>query len=798
MAVFKQLAHHIWKTTSSIALISGIGLALGLMLAVVRIVILWADIRQLAAGDAAVLILQGCFQDMAFVLALTMTALGWSVLRGPARGLRPHVLVFMTLALLILGLGGANISAIRLLGEPLTLDWVKYSDLQHSRETMNSIWPLITWRLVAGGGAAVLAFAVLSALVGVALDARREVLATLPFLSLAGLLALFAATYVKQPVTPGKLSNPVAAFVQSVFSPGLDASSFSQHANDPASSVVALVGTVPPSTRPDVPAGQIRNVIFYAMESTPAKLTEGFGGTYPIMPNLVRYAAVGRKFTNVYAHAPASNYFLVSAIAGIVPELSADSMTYSHPDLQLDTIGDVLTGQGYRAGFFNSADNHFQNTAAFMTAAKFDPVLDYTDWPCASPIYGTAYDSGADVITANDLCTIKPLTDWIDADPTRPFVAMVRTGMTHYPYFPGENPATYAENADLNRYLNAARVGDQAFGQMMDHLAATGLLDTTLVVVVGDHGEAFGEHGNVGHASAIYEENIHVPLVLINPVLFAGDSSDVLAGISDLSPTILDLLGLQAPASWQGRSLFAEGRPDAVLFFAPWNGFQVGFRQGTRKYIYNAQSDESWMFDLKTDPDERTNLVATDPAAAAQARRIMAALVNDQLAQTARLLQGSVPDTTPQTSPEGGLDLYATGTMFRTAPQVQISIDGTSIGQISVAAALSNADTAVADEALDQTVAVYRLPLGPHECAKRIEVTFLNDEWEGENQTGDTDLYVQRLDIDGRSYWPKRYELATERAGGVKRAYFSLWRSGSFWVDLDLSPTCLSDSLSQK
>ena len=351
MAEFKHLARQIRNETSSIALIAGIGLALAFMLAIVRIVILWVDIRALAAGDAALLILQGCFQDMALVLALAMTALGWSVLRGPARGLRPHVVVFMTVALLVLGLGGANISAIRLLGEPLTLDWVKYSDLLHSRETMNSIWPLFTWQLAAGGGGSALVLVGLSALLGVALHARREVLATLPFLSLAGLLALFAATYVKQPVKPGKLSNPVTAFVQSVFSPGLDATSFSQHANDPASSVVALVGTVPPSIRPDVPAGQIRNVIFYAMESTPAKLTEGFGGTYPIMPNLVRYAAMGRKFTNVYAHAPASNYFLVSAIAGIVPELSADSMTYSHPDLQLDTIGDVLTGQGYRAGF---------------------------------------------------------------------------------------------------------------------------------------------------------------------------------------------------------------------------------------------------------------------------------------------------------------------------------------------------------------------------------------------------------------------------------------------------------------
>jgi lipoteichoic acid synthase len=802
MLVVTQVARHIRHEASSRALIAGTALILALLLIFARIVILRADLVGHGVADAILLVMHGIFQDMVFVLCLTMVALGWSMLRRGARGMRSHVIVFMIVALLALVLGGVNITAVRILGEPLTIGWVKYSDLQNSGETLNSVQHLISLPLAAGAIAALLAFILLSAVLGAALDRKPALLSALPFLSFLALLVLFGTTQFARPITLGKLANPAFAFSQSLFAPDLDASQFAQGDDGQTDSVIDLVGTVAPSPRPDVPPGKIRNVIFYVMESTPAKYTEGFGGPFPVMPNLVRYTTMGRKFTNVYAHAPASNYFLVAAIAGIVPELSVDSMTYNHPDLRLETIGDVLTQQNYRAGFFSSADNSFQNTTAFMTAAKFDTVLDYKNWPCEQPLYDTDYDSGSDVRTAHDMCTIPPLTDWIDADPTRPFVAMVRTGMTHYPYFPGDNPQIYVENEDLNRYLNAVRVGDQAFGRMMDHLAEKGLLESTLVVVVGDHGEAFDEHGTIGHASAIYEENVHVPLMLINPVLFHGESSDVLAGVSDMAPTVLDLLGFAAPASWQGRSLFAERRPDAVLLFAPWNGFQLGFRQGHRKFIHNTSSGESWLFDLAVDPGETNNLAKTDATAMAQARRILAALVKNQLAHTARLLQAPGQDATEAVYPMPTDDtasteivLYATGTMFKTAPTARITIDGKPVGQISVTSAVSNADNAVSDALVDQSITAYRLPLEPHPCAKRVEIEFTNDEWEGENQTGDTDLYVQRLDIDGKSYWPTQFQLATDSAGGIKRDYFSMWRNGHFWIALTLTPTCLSDAL---
>ncbi|TGR89203.1 hypothetical protein EN834_36835, partial [bacterium M00.F.Ca.ET.191.01.1.1] len=74
----------------------------------------------------------------------------------------------------------------------------------------------------------------------------------------------------------------------------------------------------------------------------------------------------------------------------------------------------------------------------------------------------------------------------------------------------------------------------------------------------GDHGEAFGEHDDYVHASAIYEENVHIPLIMINKHLFHDQVVQSVGGIVDIAPTILDILGLPLPKQWQGRSLFRE------------------------------------------------------------------------------------------------------------------------------------------------------------------------------------------------------------------------------------------------
>jgi hypothetical protein len=185
----------------------------------------------------------------------------------------------------------------------------------------------------------------------------------------------------------------------------------------------------------------------------------------------------------------------------------------------------------------------------------------------------------------------------------------------------------FAHNTNAARTLQAGQALDATVALVREYVAKH---KDTLVVVVGDHGEAFGRHGQSGHASMVYEENVHVPFVLINPRLFKGETFDAVGGVVDVAPTVLDLMALPAPPRWQGRSLFDPGRGGRTYFFAPWSDYLFGMREGNLKTIYNATTGSHELYDLSADPRETKNLAADMPDVVAGAQRRLAAWVQYQ------------------------------------------------------------------------------------------------------------------------------------------------------------------------
>jgi lipoteichoic acid synthase len=167
------------------------------------------------------------------------------------------------------------------------------------------------------------------------------------------------------------------------------------------------------------------------------------------------------------------------------------------------------------------------------------------------------------------------------------------------------------------------------FGDLLRGLDSRGLLESTLIIVMGDHGEAFNEHGRTSH-QALYQEDLHIPLLLINKSLFHGERDSTLGGIIDLAPTIMDLLDHPLPEPWQGRSLFDSDRSGRVYFFAPYSSVYFGYREGSRKLIFNATSNTAELYDLQTDPREKVNLAPREAEAVAAGRNRLAAWARHQ------------------------------------------------------------------------------------------------------------------------------------------------------------------------
>jgi arylsulfatase A-like enzyme len=153
------------------------------------------------------------------------------------------------------------------------------------------------------------------------------------------------------------------------------------------------------------------------------------------------------------------------------------------------------------------------------------------------------------------------------------------------------------------------------------------------VIVMADHGEGLGEHGWIGHNVQLYEESIHIPLVMRFPAGKgpAGKTVGGLVDLLDLAPTIADVFGVLGQGGsdkqFQGRSLLpvlegAPGKP-AVLSRTVWDRPRYSLRDERFKYLYDTRTGEERLFDVQADPAESKDVAAADPLRAAYFRQAL-------------------------------------------------------------------------------------------------------------------------------------------------------------------------------
>ncbi len=175
----------------------------------------------------------------------------------------------------------------------------------------------------------------------------------------------------------------------------------------------------------------------------------------------------------------------------------------------------------------------------------------------------------------------------------------------------------------VSQYDGGIAYMDSQIANLLEQLRARGLYDNTLIVITSDHGEAFGEHNLMEHATGfLYEDQVHVPLFIKYPGQHEGQESDALASEVDLMPTILDQAHIAPPAVVQGRTLrlprsesepvFAEDRAFSYLDPYPrFRGVRRAMFLGSWKLVtWTAGAPE--LYNLASDPSEEHNLYAPD------------------------------------------------------------------------------------------------------------------------------------------------------------------------------------------
>jgi lipoteichoic acid synthase len=358
----------------------------------------------------------------------------------------------------------------------------------------------------------------------------------------------------------------------------------------------------PGATAADPAQWHPKNVVMLVGESLGAKYLELYGGQAKT-PEMAKMATAGGMFKRAYVSCPYSDNAMAALFNSVYPYHFYTAVLTRAPELSIPGIATVLDDKGYRVAMIHSGNLAFKEQY-FLRAHGFPEVHDKSDLPGFAPGHAPLiwkYD-----LNSRDSKLIPAAMTWIDADRSKPFFLVLWTDDTHAPYTPPKPKSFGVSDEYLNRYLGAAEETDSMVGQLARELASRGLLEDTLIVVTGDHGEQFGQHGHPGHGFSLYDEEVRVPLIFANPRLFPhGEKIDRIARQIDIAPTILATLGIAAPPQWQGENLFSEGPERRAYLFAD---FHFGIVDGNYKYIYDANSAHSEIYNLADDPGEQHNL----------------------------------------------------------------------------------------------------------------------------------------------------------------------------------------------
>jgi arylsulfatase A-like enzyme len=320
------------------------------------------------------------------------------------------------------------------------------------------------------------------------------------------------------------------------------------------------------------------------------------------MPYLASLAREGVSFENAATSSPWSLPSLATLLTGLLPSghlLIRDGAEPALPEA-FTTFAEVLR------------NGHDYDTAAFVATRP--------------PARGGSLFQGFErVAPAYVLAATEPLVaSWSsDRRTARPFFLLLQTAEA----VPASSPASPPSGEDaLREYGEALRKVDADLEAAVGHLRALGLLENALLVVTATHGEAFGEHGMVGHGRALHDEVIHVPLVVSGPAPFRGGAAvRASVGTVDVLATYLDLVAAPALGRIEGRSFLGvlggkqPGRPvlsEERLVPETTRGASDGLLLSVRsdrwKYLvtYDIRGGTvlEQAFDLAADPRETSDL----------------------------------------------------------------------------------------------------------------------------------------------------------------------------------------------
>jgi arylsulfatase A-like enzyme len=388
----------------------------------------------------------------------------------------------------------------------------------------------------------------------------------------------------------------------------------------------ALADSPPASLLPT--GSEQRNVVLVLLESTRAQSVTPYNEDLETTPFLDELAKNSLLAERAYATVPYSTKANVAINCGIFShpvQVSYGLLPEADPGgIPARCLPELLKDQGYSTAYFTPSTNNFENFGDLLNNFGYEELYSFEsiDEQDRERMSGMTLSG-----LSGDEVVLEPSEEWLaeQKEAGRPFLATYLTAATHYPYMVPDSyeQERFAEDEELNRYLNAIRLQDVFLESLFDQYKDLGLYEDTVFVILGDHGEAFGEHGLYTHGNTPHEEALRIPMIVHDPRrLENGARVEAPVSQLDVLPTVADLLGYEIDGgAYQGSSLLGPLPEDRSLHFSCWGAEAcLASLEGNEKYIYYYDNQPEQLFDLSEDPLEQENL-ASERQEDAQKRR---------------------------------------------------------------------------------------------------------------------------------------------------------------------------------
>jgi arylsulfatase A-like enzyme/tetratricopeptide (TPR) repeat protein len=339
-------------------------------------------------------------------------------------------------------------------------------------------------------------------------------------------------------------------------------------------------------------------------------------------PAIDAFARESLVFEHAYSHCPLTLPSHATILTGLLP---AETGIRDNAGFRLDpkraTLAEVLGRNGYATGAAVSAYVLRADTGINRGFDFFDDHIIQR----ADQSLGGIQRSGVE--------TESVAEKWLGDRGAQPFFFMLHLYEPHAPY---DAPEPF--RSQFKPYDAEIAAADAIVGRFLEALKARGLYDRALIVLLSDHGEGLGDHGEDEHGIFLYREAIQVPLMVKLPGSTHGARVSETVGLRDVMPAILDELHIALPPGLEQRSIFRDVKPHTVYSETFYPRFHFGWSDlhsltdGAKHYI---QAPRPELYDVKADPGETANLVESDRRTFAAMKSAIAPMITAAAAPAA-------------------------------------------------------------------------------------------------------------------------------------------------------------------